>query len=144
MKDTKTRGSLLCIRPDATYIVREADEDLLSQTHELLQDYFEIVRAQRTACEGIRRALPDEWQHVILLVPDSGLLNNLPFNLTATWLVGYPQLLAGSAIVMMEGLNEDGEPDCLPLKGYQQRAIRTILQSVGCRWVPLEEEKDYE
>lgn len=139
MKDTKTRGSLLCIRPDATYTVREADEDLLSQTHELLQDYFEIVRAQQTACEGLRRVLPDEWQHVILLVPECGLINNLPFNLAATWLIGYPQVLAGSAIVMMEGLNEDGEPDCLPLTLHQLLMIKKVLFGAGVRDVHAEE-----
>ena len=133
MKDTKTRGSLVCIRPDGTYTVRDADEDLLSQTYELLQDYFEIVRAQRSCCEALRRLLPQEWQHVILLVPDSGLLNNLPFNLVATWLIGYPQLLAGSAIVMTEGLNEDGEPDCLPLTDSQLVSIHKVMAVAGCR-----------
>lgn len=132
MKDEKTRGSLICIRPDGTYTIREAKEDLLHQTHELLQDFFEIVRAQRPA-PALVKALPADWQHLILLVPDSGLLNNLPFNLAASWLIGYPQALAGSTIVMTEGLNEDGEPDCLPLNALQLSAVEKALTGVGCR-----------
>lgn len=133
MKKDKTRGYLLCIRPDGTFTVRDADEDLLSQTHDLLQDCFKVVRAQQSCCEALKMLQPAEWQRYILLVPDSGQLNNLPFNLAATWLIGYPLALAGSAIVMTEGLNEDGEPDCLPLNALQLWAVEKVLTGVGCR-----------
>lgn len=76
----------------------DPQRDLLDVIHEQLSGgFFEIVRC---------KTLPHKY---VMLVDDCGLLKELPFNFVAQLLYGAP--IAGTALIMCEGYNDEGEPD---------------------------------
>ena len=90
------------------------DDNLLDAIHDvLLGGYFEIVR-----CINLPKG-------VLMLVDDCGVLKNLPINLLASRLYG--DLISGTAIIMREYTNADGEPDITGLNSYDfNRVLRSI------------------
>lgn len=90
----------LRIQPNGFMELRDLDQerDLLDVIHEELDGgFFEIVRC---------RTLPRKF---VMLVDDCGYLKGLPLNPIAHILYGHP--IAGTALIMKEDYNEDGEPD---------------------------------
>lgn len=90
----------LRIQPDGVLELRDLDRerDLLDVIHDELDGgFFEIVRC---------RTLPRKF---IMLVDDCGVIKGLPINPVASVL--YTQAIAGTALIMKEDIDEEGEPD---------------------------------
>lgn len=94
----------LRIQPDGFIELRDLDQgrDLLDVIHDELDGgFFEIVRC---------RTLPRKF---VMLVDDCGVIKDLPINPVASVL--YTQAIAGTALIMKEDIDEDGEPDLFGL-----------------------------
>lgn len=90
----------LRIQPDGFMELRDLDQerDLLDVIHDELDGgFFEIIRC---------RTLPRKF---VMLVDDCGVIKDLPINPVASVL--YTQAIAGTALIMKEDIDEDGEPD---------------------------------
>lgn len=90
----------LRIQPDGFMELRDLDQerDLLDVIHDELDGgFFEIVRC---------RTLPRKF---LMLVDDCGVLKDLPINPVASVL--YTHAIAGTALIMKEDIDEEGEPD---------------------------------
>ena len=80
----------------------DPERDLLDQIHDQLDGgFFEVVRC---------RTLPRKF---VMLVDDCGMLKELPFNPVAQIIYGAP--IAGTALIMCEDYDEDGEMDIFGL-----------------------------
>ena len=127
--------NIVIINPDGTHeIVPAVPEALLDQLQGIVDGFIEIVRMQRVR-QPVADAIGEASRFLVCVVDDCGLLSNRKWNPTATWLLGYPEMLAGRAAVLMEGLNEDGEPDILPLNKRQATRISQCLIALGSRKV---------
>ena len=74
----------------------DPERDLLDQIHDQLDGgFFDVVRC---------RTLPRKF---VMLVDDCGMLKELPFNPVAQIIYGAP--IAGTALIMCEDYDEDGE-----------------------------------
>ena len=94
----------LRIQPDGFMELRNLyqERDLLDVIHEELDGgFFEIVRC---------RTLPRKF---VMLVDDCGVIKDLPINPIASVL--YTSAIAGTALLMKEDIDEDGEPDLFGL-----------------------------
>lgn len=125
--------NIIIINTDGTHeIVPAVPEAMLQQLQGIVDGFIEIVRMQRVR-QPVDAAVGDAARFLCCVVNDCGLLQNLRWNATATWLMGYPEMLAGRAAILMEGLNENGEPDLLPLNKKQAVQISQCLIGLGSR-----------
>ena len=80
--------------------MKNYDEPLYRTVGEDVDGYIEIVHIEL-----------GNFKDLVLVVNDEGLLRNLPCNDVASFLYGH--YIAGNAVLMREGFNEDGEPDII-------------------------------
>lgn len=109
------------------------EEHSLAQLQAAVGGFIEIVRTQQPVPAMVRLLGYDKAKHIVLVVDEEGLLKGKRYNLTARWIVGYPEALAGPAVVMYEGYNDDGEPDLLPLTADDAAVVLSCLGRIGCR-----------
>lgn len=75
------------------------------ECHEAVNGYIEIVPAMQPGYEDIR-----------IVVNDEGKIRDLPYNDYATYLYGVEDdYIAGDVLICGQGINDDGEPDIIPL-----------------------------
>ena len=116
---------ILVTWPGYRHAVIDADpEDLLSQLQRYVCGRIEIVRSSRRWPVVLGDDLD---RHLVCVVNDEGLLHMMRINEAATRITWYPGILVGPAVFLREGLNEDGEPDLLPLKAEEAQRLAAML-----------------
>ena len=120
-----TSKKILVTWPGYRHAVIDADqEDLLSQLQRYVCGHIEIVRSSRRWPVVLGDDLD---RHLVCVVNEEGLLQMLRVNEAATWITWYPGILVGPAVFLREGINEDGEPDLLPLKAEEAQRLAAML-----------------
>ena len=132
--ENNEKNTMVVLRTDGTHDIVQLNAGLLDTIHQLVGGFFEIVRTD-DPCTGFRKVLGGDADKIVMLVNDEGLLLGLDWNLLASYTVGYKHPICGNVAYMMEGFNEDGEPDLLPLTEEQSTAISIILSACGSRRV---------
>ena len=122
MKNSK---KILVVWPGYRHAVIDADpEDLLSQLQRYVCGHIEVVHSTGR----LPVVLGDDLdRHLVCVVNDEGMLKPLRINEAATWLTCYQGVLFGPAVYLREGLNEDGEPDLLPLRAEEAQLLAALL-----------------
>lgn len=116
---------ILVTWPGYRHAVIDADpEDLLSQLQRYVCGRIEVVRSSRRWPVVLGDDLD---RHLVCVVNEEGLLHMMRINEAATWITWYPGILVGPAVFLREGLNEDGEPDLLPLKAEEAQRLAAML-----------------
>ena len=119
------RKKILVTWPGHRHAVIDADpEDLLSQLQRYVCGHIEIVKSSRRWPVVLGDDLD---RHLVCVVNEEGLLQMLRVNEAATWITWYPGILVGPAVFLREGVNEDGEPDLLPLGAEEAQRLAAIL-----------------
>lgn len=129
-------GKIVLIREDGDHQILDWEHDSLHQMQKLVNGCIEIVKNTPHRLDVV---LGDNLsKHLVAVVNDCGMINDMKRNGVATWFLHYPYMLFGPAILMRSGLNADGEPDLLPLRNEEAQLISALLE-VGCSSREVEE-----
>ncbi len=127
-------GKLIVVYASGDHRVVDAEPDLLAQLQQLVGGWIEIVKNQNA---GTAVPLGDNLRkNLVAAVNEEGMLqNDVKYNGVASYLLRYPGVLAGDAVLLRAGYTQEGEPDVFPLTEEDASRLSLILQLMWSREV---------
>ena len=111
----------------------------LDQLQNAVGGWIEIVHMIKPP-HGLTQLLAGDALRLVAVVDEEGKIKNKRYNLAGTFIVGYPDFLCGypdflcgPIVIMKRGVNDDGEPDLLPLSDGEAEAVAQVLRGIGVR-----------
>lgn len=127
-------GKLIVVYSSGDHRVVDAEPDLLPQLQRLVGGWVEVVHNQNA---GTAIPLGDNLRkNLVAVVNEEGLLQeDVHYNGVTSYLLKYPGLLAGDAVLLRAGYTQEGEPDIFPLTEEDASRLSLILQLMWSREV---------
>lgn len=127
-------GKLIVVYSSGDHRVVDAEPDLLAQLQRLVGGWIEIIKNQNA---GTAVPLGDNLRkNLVAAVNEEGLLqNDVKYNGVTSYLLRYPGVLAGDAVLLRAGYTQEGEPDVFPLTEEDASRLSLILQLMWSREV---------
>mgnify|MGYP003290612372 CR=1 FL=1 len=127
-------GKIIVVYASGDHRVVDAEPDLLPQLQRLVGGWIEIIKNQNA---GTSIPLGDNLRrNLVAAVNEEGLLQDVVrYNGVVSYLLKYPGLIAGDAVLLRAGFTQEGEPDVFPLTDEDASRLDLILQLMWSREV---------
>lgn len=131
-------GKLIVVYASGDHRIVDAEPDLLHQLQQLVGGWVEVVRNKHG---NLSVQLGDNLSnHLIAVVDEEGLLRKeCQYNGITSYLLKYPGILVGDAVLLREGINKEGKPDLYPLTEDDASRLSLLLHLMWSREVTEDE-----